>query len=193
MKTLIDHLAGYAAYHRHERNVATHFVGIPVIVVSVMALLGRVGTTLGAEPGGVVVSLATLVWLASTVFFLRLDLRYGLAMAVLTGLSVWAGHALAALPTGAWLASSLGLFFGGWVLQFVGHHYEGRKPAFVDDLTGLVIGPLFVAAEAGFLMGLRREVQAEIEARVGPVGSLSASERLQAQAHTQAPAQAQPR
>jgi uncharacterized membrane protein YGL010W len=185
MKTLIDHLASYASYHRHVRNVSTHVVGIPVIVVSVMALLGRVGTTLGAEYGGATASLATLAWLASTLFFLRLDLRYGLTMAVLTGLSVWAGHTLAALPIGAWLTSSLGLFFGGWVLQFIGHAYEGRKPAFVDDILGLVIGPLFVVAEAGFLLGLRPEVQAAIEARVGPVGALSAQQR---QARDAAPA-----
>lgn len=174
MKTLIDHLANYASYHRHVRNVATHFVGIPVIVVSVMALLGRAALDVGAVP----VSLATLAWLASTLFFLRLDLRYGLAMAVLTGLSVWAGHALAALPMATWLSASLGLFFGGWVLQFIGHAYEGRKPAFVDDIVGLVIGPLFVVAEAGFLLGWRRDVQAAIEARVGPVGTLSARERV---------------
>lgn len=173
MKTLIDHLATYASYHRHVRNVATHFVGIPVIVVSVMGLLGRASL----DVGGVTLSLATLAWLASTLFFLRLDLRYGLTMAVLTGLSVWAGHTLAALPTSAWLASSLGLFFGGWVLQFIGHWYEGRKPAFVDDIVGLVIGPLFVVAEAGFLMGLRPEVQAAVEAIAGPVGHLSASQR----------------
>jgi len=176
MKTLIDHLANYASYHRHVRNVATHFVGIPVIVVSVMALLGRASL----DAGALTLSLATLAWLASTLFFLRLDVRYGLTMAVLTGLAVWAGHALAALPTSAWLASSLGLFVGGWVLQFIGHAYEGRKPAFVDDITGLVIGPLFVVAEAGFLMGLRTEVQAAIEARVGPVGALSAQQRAQA-------------
>jgi uncharacterized membrane protein YGL010W len=173
MKTLVDHLTTYASYHRHVRNVATHFVGIPIIVVSVMALLGRASM----DAGGVTISLATLAWLAFTRFYLRLDLRYGLTMAVLMGFSVWAGHALAALPMGAWLASSLGLFFVGWVLQFIGHAYEGRKPAFVDDIIGLAVGPLFVVAEAGFLLGLRSEVQAVIEARVGPVGSLSASQR----------------
>ncbi len=173
MKTLIDHLATYASYHRHVRNVATHFVGIPIIVVSLTALLGRASV----DAGGVTISLATLAWLAFTQFYVRLDLRYGLTMAVLMGLAVWAGHALAALPLGTWLASSLGLFFVGWVLQFIGHAYEGRKPAFVDDIIGLVVGPLFVVAEAGFLLGLRSEVQAAIEARVGPVGSLSASQR----------------
>ena len=56
----------------------------------------------------------------------------------------------------------------GWIIQFLGHYWEGRKPAFVDDLVGLLIGPLFVAAEVGFAMGLRLEVQRAIEARVGP-------------------------
>ncbi len=60
------------------------------------------------------------------------------------------------------------MFVVGWVFQFVGHYYEGRKPAFVDDLSGLIIGPLFVAAEFAFAMGLRKEVQDAVEAKVGP-------------------------
>ena len=62
----------------------------------------------------------------------------------------------------------IGLFVIGWIIQFVGHYYEGRKPAFVDDVMGLVIGPLFVAAEAAFLLGLRKEVEQAIVERAGP-------------------------
>ena len=29
-------LAGYASYHQDERNEATHFVGIPLIVIGVL-------------------------------------------------------------------------------------------------------------------------------------------------------------
>ena len=76
---------------------------------------------------------------------------------------------IAALPTGAWLWWGIGLFVVGWAIQFVGHVYEGRKPAFVDDLVGLVIGPLFVVAEAVFALGLRRDLHAAIEQRAGPV------------------------
>ncbi|MCS6945240.1 MAG: DUF962 domain-containing protein, partial [Sutterellaceae bacterium] len=53
-------------------------------------------------------------------------------------------------------------------IQFVGHYFEGRKPAFLDDLLGLLIGPLFVVAEAGFALGIGRALKAEIEARAGP-------------------------
>jgi uncharacterized membrane protein YGL010W len=53
----------------------------------------------------------------------------------------------------------------GWAIQFVGHYFEGKKPAFVDDIMGLMIGPLFVAAELAFLLGLRQELKQQIEAR----------------------------
>src|SRR3546814_13270738 len=81
----------------------------------------------------------------------------------------WWGKVLAAQRSLVWLGSGLGMFVLGWVIQFVGHYYEGRKPAFVDDLTGLIVGPLFVVVEAGFLLGLRGELKRAIEERAGPV------------------------
>jgi uncharacterized membrane protein YGL010W len=57
----------------------------------------------------------------------------------------------------------------GWIFQFIGHYYEGRKPAFVDDITGLAIGPLFVVTEALFMLGLCSTLKAQVEQKVGPV------------------------
>ena len=168
MKTLVEQLAQYGAYHRDRRNILTHFVGIPMIVVAVTVLLARPTVVLG----GVAVSPALLVAALTTLYYLRLDLRYGVVMGSLLALSVVFAHGVAAGATATWLATGIGLFVVGWVLQFIGHYYEGRKPAFVDDLIGLVIGPLFVLAEAGFSLGLRREVQAAVEARCGPVRSV---------------------
>ncbi|MDF3931275.1 DUF962 domain-containing protein [Pseudomonas citronellolis] len=164
MKTLVDHLAQYAAYHRDRRNILSHFIGIPMIVLSIAVLLSRPGV----EVGGLLLAPATLVAAASAVFYLRLDLRFGLLMTALLALSLWCGAALAAGSTGSWLVWGLGLFLVGWVIQFVGHYYEGRKPAFVDDLVGLIVGPLFVAAEAAFLLGLRDDVRRAVEERAGP-------------------------
>jgi uncharacterized membrane protein YGL010W len=78
------------------------------------------------------------------------------------------GGAIAAASTAVWLATGTTLFVVGWAIQFVGHWYEGRKPAFVDDLTGLLIGPMFVVAEILFAAGWNRPLLAEIERRVGP-------------------------
>ena len=165
MKSLVDHLSQYAAYHRDPRNIASHFIGIPMIVVAVAVLLSRPAWPVA----GLTLSPALLLALFAAVYYLRLELRLGLLMSVLMGLSVWAGQALAQQSTLVWLASGVGMFVVGWVIQFVGHYYEGRKPAFVDDVSGLIIGPLFVVAELAFLLGLRHDLKQQIEARAGGV------------------------
>ena len=165
MKTLTEHLANYAAYHRDPRNIATHFVGIPMIVLAIQVLLARMVWADAPVPLG----LAELVTALSLLFYLRLDLRLGLLMAAVLGLGLWAAHTLAALPQGAWLAWGVGLFVVGWLVQFLGHFWEGRKPAFVDDIVGLLVGPLFIAAEAVFALGGRSALHQAIVARAGPV------------------------
>ncbi|UDM18022.1 DUF962 domain-containing protein [Vogesella sp. XCS3] len=160
MKTLQAHLVNYAAYHRDLRNIHTHFVGIPLIVLAVAVLLACLPLVLG-------LSALHPVLLGAIVFYLRLDLGLGALMAAFMLLAGWAGVQLAALPWGGWLG--LMLFVAGWVIQFVGHWYEGRKPAFVDDLVGLLVGPLFVMAEWLFLLGFYRDLQARIIEGAGPV------------------------
>jgi uncharacterized membrane protein YGL010W len=54
------------------------------------------------------------------------------------------------------------------VIQFVGHYYEGRKPAFVDDLVGLFVAPMFVLLEMLAPAGFFRSLMAEVERRAGP-------------------------
>lgn len=164
MKTLVEHLSQYAEYHRDRRNIATHFVGIPLIVLAVAELLSRPGL----ELAGLWLSPAALVAAAAAIFYLCLDLRYGLLMSALLLLSLWFGAALAMQGTTLWLGVGIALFVVGWIIQFVGHYYEGRKPAFVDDLMGLLVGPLFVAAELGFLLGLRKDIERAVEERAGP-------------------------
>lgn len=166
MKTLVEQLSQYAAYHRDRRNIVTHFIGIPMIVLAVAVLLAR---PVLAQAFGLELSAATLLVLATALYYLRLDLRLGAVMAVLWALTLWCAQTIAAWSTAAWLGWGLGLFVVGWLFQFVGHYWEGRKPAFVDDIVGLVIGPLFVVAEAGFALGLWPALQHAIEARVGPV------------------------
>ena len=56
----------------------------------------------------------------------------------------------------------------GWAIQYVGHWYEGRKPAFTDDIVGLLVGPMFVVLEALATMGLFKGLIAEIERHAGP-------------------------
>jgi uncharacterized membrane protein YGL010W len=169
MKTLTDQLSTYASYHRDTRNVLTHLVGIPMIVVAIATLMARVPLGSVALPDGHVldINLAMLASALACAYYLRLDMRYGVVMSALFALTCWLGTGLAQHDQGAWLTWGLGLFAVGWVFQFVGHWFEGRKPAFVDDLIGLIIGPLFVVAEVGFFLRMRPQVHAEVVRRSG--------------------------
>ena len=167
MRTLTQQLTQYAAYHRDRRNIATHFVGIPMIVLALAVLLSRPSFGAGMFP--VTLSAAWLLLVAASVYYLALDVPLGVMMACVSALCLAFGEWIAAQATLVWLATGIGLFVIGWVFQFVGHvAYEHRKPAFVDDVIGLLIGPLFVLAEALFGVGWRPELRDAIDAQVGP-------------------------
>jgi uncharacterized membrane protein YGL010W len=155
-------LTQYAEYHRDRRNIATHLVGVPLIVFGIGVLLSR--------PAFEVAGLAlTPAW----VVFALVALWYLTRGALTLGLAVSAGvAALMALahrvdPAG-WLVWGVGSFVGGWIIQFIGHYYEGRKPAFVDDLVGLLVAPMFVVLEVLAALGLFKPLMADIERHAGP-------------------------
>ncbi len=164
MKTLAEQLSQYATCHRDRRNIATHYFGIPLILLAVTALLSRPVLPVDGWPLSPSVPVAAAVML----YYLVLDLRFGLAMAVVMAASLAAGAWVAALSTPLWLGSSLGALAVGFIAQLVGHRYEGKKPAFVDDLMGFLVGPLFLVAEAAFLIGLRPRLRAQVESFAGP-------------------------
>jgi uncharacterized membrane protein YGL010W len=174
MRSLEEQLSTYATYHRDRRNIATHFVGIPMIVLGAFAFLGRPAFA----AGGLLVSPALFALLGAGLFYLLLDVRFGLAMIGVITPAYLFGTWLAAQSTVSWLAVAGALFALGWVIQFVGHAFEGKKPAFVDDLVGLLVGPLFVVAETAFALGLRSELHEGIEAKAGPTHGGRSAPRL---------------
>ncbi len=170
MKSLVERLASYAEYHRDKRNIATHFVGIPMILVGTQSALAR----FGIGPINAAVGATGL----ATRYYRELDPTFGSAMAAVLGATCAVGTAIAALPMPIWAATTAGLFVGGWALQFLGHALEGKRPAFLDDMRGLLDGPLFLVAEVAFALGLQPELRAEIERRAGPTrwGKVAATE-----------------
>ncbi|MDC9501436.1 MULTISPECIES: DUF962 domain-containing protein [unclassified Pseudoalteromonas] len=164
MKTLQQQLGTYGLYHRSKRNVLTHFFGIPLIVFAVLCLLARIQIPIGS----LLIDGAQLFVFASVVYYLMLSVSLGLIMGVLFTLLLIAAQPIAAMAFWPWLSIGVSVFVFGWVLQFIGHYYEGKKPAFVDDLIGLIIGPLYVTVELLFLMGLYKSLEHEVNAIAGP-------------------------
>lgn len=166
MRTATELLAQYAAYHRDRRNIVSHFVGVPLIVFGIGVLLARPALPAGSwvlTPAWVVFTLAAAWYLT------RGNAALGLATSAVMAALLWLAQQVSGGGVPAWLAWGVGSFVVGWAIQFVGHWYEGRKPAFVDDIVGLLVGPMFVTAEAMFLLGWNKPLLGEIERRAGPV------------------------
>ncbi|RMA78929.1 DUF962 domain-containing protein [Umboniibacter marinipuniceus] len=164
MKTIDQQLISYASYHRNFKNILTHFVGVPLIYLSVVSLLSRPVISLASD--AVTLSFTPAYILAAILCFYYLRLHRGLGILMLlfnAGCFAIAGL-FAAYSTSLWLTVSIGLFVVGWIIQFIGHYFEGKKPAFVDDIMGLAIGPLFVVAEWAFMLGAFKSLNAKIEA-----------------------------
>jgi uncharacterized membrane protein YGL010W len=165
-RTMADLLTQYATYHRDPRNIATHYVGVPLIVLGIAVLLARARFDIA----GLGLTAAWVVWALCTLWYLSrrgapvLSLAVSLAMGGIVALA----HAFAGGSMASWLAWGLGTFVVGWVVQFVGHYYEGKKPAFVDDIVGLLVGPMYVTAELLFALGVSKPLEAEIDRRAGP-------------------------
>ena len=165
MRNATELLSQYAEYHRDRRNIATHLVGVPMIVFAVGVLLARPTFALG----GLALSPAWVLFVVTAAWYLtRGDLVVGATVSAVVGVLLVLAHGVAYGSTASWLAWGLGAFVVGWAIQFVGHYYEGRKPAFVDDLAGLLVGPMFVTAEVLFALGLCQPLHAEIVRRTGP-------------------------
>ena len=148
-------LSQYAAYHLDRKNVLTHFMGIPLIVFSIMCLTARAGLMIS----GFELTLALLLIIASVIYYLSLDKIFGLIMLLVFAVTYPLALMIAKMSLMSWLIWSVGIFVVGWIIQFIGHYYEKKKPAFMDDVIGLAIGPLFVLAEFVFLLGFRKELE----------------------------------
>ena len=165
MRTFNDHVIFYAGFHRDPRNIATHVIGVPLIVFAVVVMLSKPAFIFIDQP----VTPAVFIAAWAALIYLRLNLVTGLILSAFLACSVYFGAQIAASSWTAWLLGGIGLFVFGWVLQFIGHHFEGKKPAFVDDLSGLLQGPLFLVVEGLFALGWNPALQAKVVEAVGPI------------------------
>ena len=161
MKTIEDQMSFYAAYHQDARNKATHFIGVPAIMLSLFIPLAWLRIDVGGAP----VTAAMLFAAVVLIYYFLLDVPLALAMLVITGAMVWIGHQIAALGAlQGWIWFAV-LFVGGWIFQLVGHVYEGRRPALTDNLFQIFVAPIFLAAEAFFALGYKPRLHEEVQRR----------------------------
>jgi len=161
MKTLEEQMSFYAAYHQDARNKSTHFVGVPLIMLAILVPL----TWLRIDVAGVGITAAMLLAAAVLAYYFVLDVPLALAMLLVIGLLIWLAETIAARGATEGWAWFGALFVGGWILQLVGHAFEGRKPALADNLFQIFVAPIFLAAEVFFALGYKPHLHQEVQRR----------------------------
>lgn len=133
-------LAHYSESHLNPKNELIHFIAIPLIMLS---LLGMIFTL---HPYAAYAFIA-----ASMVYYARLSLVFFGTMILWSAILLALVHAMGELV----LPLSVGIFVGAWILQFIGHKLEGKKPSFFEDIQYLWVGPLFVLSKLFGKLGIR--------------------------------------
>jgi uncharacterized membrane protein YGL010W len=135
MPNIRDSFADYAAYHQTKGNKWFHRAGIPLIMLTLLGMLARVGI---AATNGIRIDAAMVLIAIAVIYYLTLEWRLAIAMLIVS---------IAFYLIGAWLPMpvNIALFILGWIFQFIGHSvYEHKQPAFFRNVVHLLIGPLWI-------------------------------------------------
>lgn len=133
-------LAHYGESHRNPSNEVIHFIAIPLIMLSL------VGMMFALHP-----FVAYAFVAASMVYYARLSAVFFVSMALWSVLFLGIVFAMGPLV----LPVCAAIFVGAWILQFIGHKIEGKKPSFFEDIQYLWVGPLFVLSKPFARLGIR--------------------------------------
>jgi uncharacterized membrane protein YGL010W len=161
MQTLEQQMSFYAAYHQDARNKATHFVGVPMIIFGLFIALGWARF----DVGGVTLTAAMVLAAVVLVWYFLLDVPLALAMLVTNAVLLYLADLVSVQPIATGAIWFLAFFGGGWVIQLIGHVYEGRKPALVDNFFQIFVAPIFLAAEVFFALGYKPALHAAVQKR----------------------------
>ena len=133
-------LAHYGSSHQNATNELIHFFAIPLIMLSIVGLMYALHPWV-----------AFAFMAASMVYYARLSITFLVAMVVWATLLFWL---IILMGDRVWQTSLL-IFIGAWIAQFIGHHLEGKKPSFFEDIQYLWVGPLFVLSKLFEKVGIK--------------------------------------
>lgn len=166
MKSFIEQAQFYANYHQNIKTRYTHMAGVPLIILSLMILLGFVQIII---PGVFASNLAWFATIAALIYYFILNWKLAAALTPIMLFLLWIAHWFSEDgPTTLGVWAFIITFVVGWGLQLYGHYLEGKKPAFMDNLWQALIAPLFLTAELFFMAGYMQSLRAQIYGAAEP-------------------------
>jgi len=107
---------------------------------------------------------ALLFALGVFLYYVRLDWKVALLQMPIALTLLYFADKASLLPFKESFLVFLATSVGGWVIQLVGHVFEGKRPAFADNLLQIFNAPLFLTVEVLLLLGFRKDLRAALHA-----------------------------
>lgn len=148
--------AEYGESHRNATNKLIHWICVPLIFWTILGFISLIpaphfcGSYFGC------ISLVSLIAIGLvTLFYLRLSILIGFVMIFVMLLMEHFAYGInIRYGKQSWMVY-LAIFIITWILQFVGHKIEGKKPSFLKDLQFLLIGPIWLLSFILKKLGIR--------------------------------------
>lgn len=137
--------AEYAESHRNATNKLIHWICVPLIFWTILGFISYIPTpNIYLKYFGFLSVASFIALILVTVFYFRLSWRIALIMVfVMLLMEHFVSLTNVTFGKKSWIFF-LAVFVITWILQFVGHKIEGKKPSFIKDLQFLLIGPIWL-------------------------------------------------
>ncbi len=153
MRRVDELLDNYSMDHQNPTNQLIHVFCVPAIVWSVTALLWCIPVPAKLlNPG----FWGAILMFAAWVYYWRLS--KSLAIGLLLCFT-------AAGFLNRWILYNYGIyvlfwaavivFVIAWIVQFIGHKIEGKRPSFLTDVVYLLVGPMWTLRKLYYRLGIK--------------------------------------
>ena len=155
MRKIDQLLNEYGESHQNIFNKIIHWIAVPAIVWTIIALLWSIPFPFNVGIESVPVNWATLFLLLAQIYWFRLSFSLGLGLLLYNLLMIQLTVLVPQITSWPLWPMALIVFVAAWILQFIGHAIEGKRPSFFRDVQFLLIGPAWLMAFVYRTLGLR--------------------------------------
>lgn len=148
MRSADEWFAEYGESHRNPANKLIHWICVPLIFWSVIAILWEIPVPQAFLAAPFPLNWAVLVSLGALAWYFLMNRAIAAGMLIFTAACLWIAWLVDALADWPLWAVALVVFVAAWIGQFIGHQVEGKRPSFFKDLQFLLVGPAWLL---GFL------------------------------------------
>jgi uncharacterized membrane protein YGL010W len=138
-------LSEYGESHQNPTNKFIHWICVPAIFFSIVGLFWSI-------PNGLLLGLyahpfftwATVALIIVLIYYTTLSISLMVGMGGFSFLCLYFAHLLSQWEFAPLWLISIVIFIAAWIVQFIGHNIEGKKPSFLKDVQFLMIGPAWL-------------------------------------------------